>query len=206
MVRPQPTKSELDLLRETANIGSGHAATALSQLLGTPVKVRIPHVKVVPFDHLAERVGGAETVVMAVFFQLQGDIDGCLYVLMSEKRAKQLLGALFDEVDRGQEMTALHYSALAEAGNIVAGSYLSALADFTGLKVFPSVPYLTFDMAGAALSIGAAQIGETTDEALLIETEVTTSDISAKAHVLMLPQPEQLSALFQAMGVNDHDY
>lgn len=206
MMRPHPTKTELDLLRETANIGSGHAATALSQLLGTAVKMRLPHVKVVPFDHLAEYVGGAEAVVMAIFFQLQGDIDGCLYVIMAERRAKQLLGALFDEVESGQQMTTMHYSALAEAGNIVAGSYLSALADFTGLKLFPSVPHLTFDMAGAALSIGAAQIGATTDEALLIETEVVTSDVSANAHVLLLPQPDQLSALFQAMGVSDHDY
>lgn len=200
-----PSCKQLDLLRETANIGSGHAATALSKLLGTAVQMRLPNVRMVPFDRLAESVGGAETVVMAVFFQLQGEIGGSMYVLMAEQSAQQLLGDLFALVESGRDMTAMDYSALAEAGNIVAGSYLSALSDFTGLKLFSSVPHLTFDMAGAALSVGAAEIGVSADEALMIETEIATGDISANTHVILLPQLNHLPVLFQAMGVFGHD-
>jgi chemotaxis protein CheY-P-specific phosphatase CheC len=36
-----------DVLREIANIGSGHAATALSALLGRPVTQSVPDVRLV---------------------------------------------------------------------------------------------------------------------------------------------------------------
>lgn len=204
MMYRHPSYTELDLLRETANIGSGHAATALSGLLKSPVQMRLPKVRVVPFDTLADCVGGAEKVVTAVFFQLQGDIGGSMYVLMEETGAKQLLGDLLAG-DGGQEWTEMSRSALSEAGNIVAGSYLSALADFTGLKLRPSVPHLAFDMAGAVLSVGAAEIGLQADEAVMIDTAITSGDVSTYTHVILLPQPQHLSILFRAIGVTDRD-
>ncbi|MEP7066466.1 MAG: chemotaxis protein CheC, partial [Gemmatimonadota bacterium] len=33
---------ELDALRETANIGAGHAATALSQMTGNTIMITVP--------------------------------------------------------------------------------------------------------------------------------------------------------------------
>lgn len=203
----QPSYEELDILKETANIGSGQAATALSKLLGTPVRMRVPTVRVVPFDQLADSVGGAETVVLAVFFQIKGDFGGNMYVLMAEQEARLLLGEWYGEVkDKPDHLTDMDYSALAEAGNIVAGTYLSALADFTGLKFLPSVPHLTIDMAGAVLSVGAAEIGLSSDQAIMLDTAISTSDAAVSTQVILLPQPEQLPLFFQAIGVSGNGH
>lgn len=201
-----PSFTELDILREVANIGAGNAATALSELLGAKVRMRIPDVRIVPFHRLSESVGGTEAAVMAVYFRLQGDFSGSLYVMMKEEAAHQLLDCLLGQTVRQESFSSMDCSALAEVGNIVAGTYLSALSDFTGLRLFPSVPYLTFDMAGAVLSIGVAEIGVSADEALMIETEISANDVSANTHVLMLPQPDNLPVLFRVLGVSCHGH
>jgi len=38
----QLDKMDLDALRETANIGAGHAATALSQMTGDTIMITVP--------------------------------------------------------------------------------------------------------------------------------------------------------------------
>lgn len=48
----------------------------------------------------------------------------------------------------------MEFSALSEIGNILAGSYLSSLADFTSLSMFPTVPALAMDMAGPFSATG----------------------------------------------------
>lgn len=199
----KPSPEQMDLLYETANIGAGTAATALSDLLGKKVRMRIPDVRVIPFQRLTESIGGAENVVWTVYFRLQGDVAGSLYVLMTETTAREFLGELLGGA-AGRELSAFDQSALAEVGNIVAGNYISALSDFTGLDLLLSPPALTFDMAGAVLSVGIAEIGIAADEAMMIDTEIFTGDVAVHLHVVVLPQPANLSVLFQAFGVNGH--
>ena len=50
------TQFQLDALREIGNIGSGHAATALSTLLQRRIDMSVPKVWVVPFEQVANIV------------------------------------------------------------------------------------------------------------------------------------------------------
>ena len=61
-------------------------------------------------------------------------------------------------------------SALQELGNILAGSYFSALSDFTGLHLYPSVPATSIDMLGAILSYGFLELSHYSDIAIVIDT------------------------------------
>ena len=38
--------NQLDALREVANIGAGHAATALSQMVGSTIMISVPRINV----------------------------------------------------------------------------------------------------------------------------------------------------------------
>lgn len=200
------SSGELDILRETANIGAGNAAAALSKLIGKKVHMRVPSAEIVPFHELADAVGGAETKVLAIYFQLKGDFTGSMYVLMKEQAARQLLDDLFGMVPQESGFSDMHRSALAEMGNIVAGTYLSALSDFTSLVLRLSVPHLAFDMAGAVLDVGVVQVGMFADEALMVNASITASGVSADTHVILLPQPDDLPALFRALGVDRHGH
>ena len=136
---------ELDRLCELANVGAGHAATALARLVGRPIRMSVPRV----------RMGTAatgETPLAAddawIFFEVQGAMGGAL-VLRLPCSARQFLVEELVGADAG---TSHAESALREVGNILASHALSAVADLVGVRVLPSLPSLVFDATGPALA------------------------------------------------------
>ena len=94
---------------------------------------------------------------------------------------------------------------LCEIGNILAGSYLSSLADFTKLQMQPSVPVVAHDMAGAILRYGIMQYGEMGDSALLIETSFLEDCQTLEGHFFLIPDPNSFETIFRALGVGLDD-
>ncbi|MBB6636724.1 chemotaxis protein CheC [Cohnella thailandensis] len=193
---------KMDVLREVGNIGAGHAATALSRLLDKPVDMSVPTVSFVPFERIADRVGGSEEVVAAIFLRVDGDAPGNMFFLMSRKQAARVLQVLLGiEASEKDSYSELELSALCEIGNILAGSYLSSLADLTGLAMSPSVPSIAVDMAGAVLSYGVLQFGTMGDEALLIDTTFLKGEQEAEGHFFFIPDPQSFERMFVSLGV-----
>ncbi|WP_240417564.1 chemotaxis protein CheC [Paenibacillus periandrae] len=193
---------QLDVLKEVGNIGAGHAATALSRLLDKPVDMLVPKVRMVEFEEIAESVGGAERVVIAIFLRVEGETPGNLFFILSLESAKKLLRNLVGiEVVDDEHYTDMELSALSEIGNILAGSYLSSLADFTQLYMSPTVPALAIDMAGAILSYGLIQFGQMGDHALLIDTKFLDGNDEIEGHFFLIPDPESFNKIFIALGV-----
>lgn len=198
---------KMDVLKEVGNIGAGNAATALSRLLDKPIDMAVPKVQMLPFEAITERVGGAENIVFAVFFRVEGDAPGNLFFIMSPAAAKRLLERLAGfEGNVEEEFSEMEWSALAEIGNILAGSYLSSLADFTSLSMMPTVPALALDMAGAILGYGLLQFGEMGDSALLIDTTFIEGHNEVEGQFFLIPDPESFSKIFKSLGIpTDHD-
>ncbi|SFL45849.1 chemotaxis protein CheC [Paenibacillus sp. 1_12] len=193
---------QLDVLKEVGNIGAGHAATALSRLLDKPVDMLVPKVRMVEFEEIADSVGGAERVVIAIFLRVEGETPGNLFFILSLESAKKLLRNLVGiEVVDDEHYTDMELSALSEIGNILAGSYLSSLADFTQLYMSPTVPALAIDMAGAILSYGLIQFGQMGDHALLIDTKFLDGNDEIEGHFFLIPDPESFNKIFIALGV-----
>ncbi len=194
---------QFDVLREVGNIGAGHAATALSKLIQKEVDMKVPQVKIIPFDEIADFVGGAEAVVIAVFLRVEGDCPGNMFFIINYPSARNLLRQLLGiEKPEGDEtFSEMELSALHEIGNILAGSYLSSLADFTKLNMQPSVPALAIDMAGAILSYGLIELGRAGDYALTIDTAFFEGNEEVEGHFFLIPDPESFEKLFLALGV-----
>lgn len=193
---------QMDVLREVGNIGAGHAATALSRLLDRPVDMLVPKVRMVPFEEVADSVGGPEKVVVAIFFRVEGETPGNLFFIIDLESSKRLLKNLVGlNVADEAEFSEMELSALNEIGNILAGSYLSSLADFTNLHMSPTVPSLAIDMAGAILSYGLLQFGHMGDQALLIDTKFLEGNDAVEGHFFLIPDPESFEKIFIALGV-----
>lgn len=193
---------KMDVLREVGNIGAGNAATALSRLLDKPIDMAVPTVSFVSFESIADRVGGPEEVVVAVFLRVDGDAPGNMFFLMSRSQARLLLRGLEGfESNSEEEYSELELSALCEIGNILAGSYLSSLADLTGLSMTPTVPAVAVDMAGAILSYGLLQFGTMGDDALLIDTTFLKDEREAEGHFYFIPDPDSFERMFVSLGV-----
>lgn len=198
---------QFDVLREIGNIGAGHAATALSKLMQKEIDMKVPQVRIIPFDEVADCVGGAENVVVTVFLRVEGDSPGNMFFILDMDSAMHLLHQVTGISKTVQEWEEMEVSALHEIGNILTGSYLSSLADFTQLNLQPSVPGLAVDMAGAILSYGLYALGQSGDFALTIDTAFFEGNEQVKGNFFLIPDPESLPILFRSLGVPfDGDY
>jgi chemotaxis protein CheC len=195
---------ELDALKEVGTVGAGHAATVLSTLLGQKVPMTVPEAHLLPISLVPDVVGGAESEVVGVCLSVDGDAPAAILFLLpvkdGEKLVRQLLGAM-----ASAEITFndLECSALAEVTNILSGAYLQALSEFTRLAFVPSPPAFAHDMAGALLDNVFAEVGRVGDFALLIETEFMTGDQGVKGHFFLVPDPEGLTTILEALGVRE---
>lgn len=194
---------QMDVLKEVGNIGAGHAATALSTLLDKPVDMLVPKVRIMPFEEICESVGGSEEVVLAIFLRVEGDAPGNMFFILNLNSAKEMLRHLVGIPEpQDDAYSELELSALNEIGNILAGSYLSSLADFTRLNLQPTVPSLAIDMAGAILSYGLIQFGHMGDQALLIDTKFLEGENVVQGHFFLIPDPDSFGKIFTALGVD----
>jgi chemotaxis protein CheC len=193
---------QMDVLKEVGNIGAGNATTALSKLLDKPIDMKVPLVKVMQFEDITEVFGGSEEVVIGIFLRFVGEAPGNMFFIITQESAKRLLRNLVGiEVDSEDQYSEMELSALSEIGNILTGSYLSSLADFTKLNMSPTVPSLSIDMAGAILSYGLIQTGEMGDQALFIDTVFLDGQDEVEGHFFLIPDPDSLEKIFTALGV-----
>ncbi|TFE03477.1 chemotaxis protein CheC [Jeotgalibacillus sp. R-1-5s-1] len=201
------TSYHLDILREIGNIGAGHAATALSTLLGNKVDMSVPHVKVVSFDEMMEMAGGPENVVVSVFLRIEGEMTGSMFFILSIEQASGFIRTMIKDDSFNFEQIAeseMGLSALQEMGNILSGSYLSSLSDFTNLNLYPTVPAIAVDMAGAIISYGLVEVSQAGDKAIVIDTELANEGKKtegANGQFFLLPDPDSFRTLFHALGV-----
>jgi chemotaxis protein CheC len=93
-------------------------------------------------------------------------------------------------------------SILQELGNILCGSFLTALSEVTKLTFTPSVPAFAFDMLGAVLSAAFVEGGYFEDQALIIETQFYQKDIKINGHFFLVPEPECLNVIFRSLGLD----
>lgn len=202
----------LDLLKEIGNIGAGNAATALSKLLNKKIDMKVPNVKIVSFDEMMDMAGGADSVVASVFLRIEGEVPGSMFFMLPIEQATNFIRDMIGDKNIQLETPPydeLSLSALQELGNILAGSYLSSLSDFTNLSLYPSVPALAIDMVGAIISYGLIELSQVSDYAIVITTALNEEEEnyseSVNGHFFLLPDPDSFNILFESLGVKTHD-
>lgn len=192
----------LDVLREIGNIGAGNAATALAKILDKRVDMKVPQVRVMDFSEISDMLGGAETQVVGILLGVEGDISGNMMFILDLQSAQLLVNFLMGRPSKTDlDYDEITLSALKEIGNILAGSYLSALSNLTNLTIKSTVPGLAIDMAGAILSVPAIEFGKTSDFALYIKNEFTDGLNSVIGNLFLIPDNDSCSRLLLALGV-----
>jgi len=202
------TDMHLDVLKEIGNIGAAHAATSLSSLLGRKIEMLVPKVNLVSFDEMFDLAGGAERIVAGIYLRIQGDLSGSMFFVLPVESANQFIRRLIGDESfdfHSVPISEIGVSAMQELGNILSGSYLSALSDFTGLNIHPTVPSLSVDMVGAIVSFGLIEVSHYSDEAIVIDTRINEEGedggTSVDGHFFLLPDPESYLTIFRSLGV-----
>lgn len=190
-----------DVLRELGNIGAGNATTALAQMMQCKVDMAVPKVQLLEFKELGEAMVGEETVMAGIYLGIEGDIKGSIMFLLEKKAAKHLVGKLMGMESEGEEFSEMEFSALKEVGNIITGSYLNSLSSITNLAIYPSVPDLTVDMAGAILSVPAIEFAALGDRMLMIQTQFF-DEMVLDGYFILIPDLDSYGRMLSALGIN----
>lgn len=191
----------VDVLREIGNIGAGNAATSLANMINKKVDMKVPVVSLLEFGEVPEILGGAENVVVGIFFKFEGDITGSIMFVLEQSSALNLVNLLMPMDTK--EFDELTTSALKEIGNILAGAYIASLSGLTNLNVKISVPAMCVDMAGAILSVPAIEFGLMADQVMIIKNEFVeemTSD-SVDGYFFLIPDIDSYEKLLGSLGV-----
>ncbi len=193
---------QLDAIGEVGSIGAGHAATALSQMLGRAVDIDVPTVEMLPVTEVPRVFGGPENLVGAVYSRLLGDLTGGL-LFMVPRRDLLDLADLLRARDPGtsKSLGAEEEGQVTHAAAVLQAAYTAAISRLTGLSVLPSPARFAFDMMGAILEVVTAGIGMKADTALLIMTRFQTEGVAVDAALFYLPDPDSLDVMLGKLGV-----
>lgn len=196
---------QYDVLKEIGNIGAGNATTALSQMLNQKMDMSVPKVALVPFNAISDVLGPEDQTVVGIMLGFDGDIEGMMMFLFDTKSAHHLVNTLMmrdreDGVKEDAGFSDMDMSALNEIGNIVSGSYLTAISKLTNLKMISTVPEMTIDMIGALLSVPASEFGKYGDKLLLIQSQFGEVDF-VNGYFLMIPELDSYDKLLESLGV-----
>ena len=190
----------MDVLKEIGNIGAGNATTALAQMLQCKVDMAVPKVKLLEFRDVGSLMGGEEQIMAGIYLCVEGDITGSIMFLLEKDAARHLVSKLMGMELEGDTFSEMETSALKEIGNIITGAYLNSLSTITNLKIYPSIPDLTIDMAGAILSVPAIEFGTLGDKILLIQTQFT-DDFELNGFFILVPDLESYGKILGALGM-----
>jgi chemotaxis protein CheC len=188
----QLTDVQRDALRELANIGAGHAATALSKLLeGERLDFQPPEAWTATAREFTQLLGGDASPWRAAVQQVEGDVEGELWLIFGRRDAKtlaaRLLGNAYPEPEAVDE-------ALTRIGTAVGNSALSAICTLTGLSLEASAPVLRRSADGV-LATGASEY----DSVLVLDVLLRAKGFAAQ--FLFLPHLESLGALLRSLRV-----
>ena len=201
------TEAELDMLCELANIGAGHAGTALSQMTGMRVMIDVPSVRIGRLDEVAKTVDGDGSVVV-LSARILGGLTGQTFFVLNGEDAATLAGTLLGRANApSKPLETLEKSSLVEAGNVLAASFMNPLANWMGKVLLPSVPYISIGPPDGRHT--RELIGPNAGQALFVETEFRCEDRRSPSpgasHVMKLrglflfaPDAQAMNTMFDA--------
>lgn len=191
---------QLDVIREIGNIGAGNAATALSELLNCKVEMAIPGLKFLTFEEIYELLGGKDTIMASIIFELGGDINGSILQVVQLPFAQKIISSfLGHELSDFQSITDMEKSALSEVANIMTGHYVKAMASFEDMVIKISVPKEEIGIPESILKKPVAHLAENGD-IMFVEEHFIISGNQYTCHMIMVPDTPSLNKLLHVLN------
>ncbi|GAB6158003.1 chemotaxis protein CheC [Desulfotomaculum varum] len=196
------TETHMDVLKEIGNIGLGNAATALATMVNKRIDMAVPQSRFLSLEEVMDLIGGLEEIVCCVSLRLDGDVPGQILFIFNLESTFNLVDMLMG-MDKGttRELDEMGESVVKEIGNVLTGSFLSAIGTMTGLTMIPTVPMFATDMLGAVLSTSLVAGGYVEDHILTIETLLFENQEEIKGHFFLFTDQGSLQTLFNSLGL-----
>lgn len=194
---------ELDTLREIGSIGTGNAATALSELIGREVRIQEPEVRIMGYNEAIEWIGGPEEITAGVLVRLSKQINGIMLSVQKLDFVNLVLESMMGKtVDDYVGLHEMECSALIEVGNIMISTFINALTGLSDIQVDLTVPAFTVDMQGAIMTVPMAAYGGQSNYIMTIGGKFICNGVEVPCRLLMSPDLRSLEFLLRKLGVS----
>lgn len=191
-----------DVLKEVSNIGTGNAIMALSSFLNDAVKLNQPYIRMLDYEEVLDKLGGSDNVVTGLLLFLSGDIDGMIMLLLQEDFTLQALQILMNQTfDDMYEIDEMGSSALKELANIMASSYVNAIATLGNMSIHVSIPDIAIDMTGSILSVPAIHFGDISNRVLFMENDFSLGEQRVNSSILLFAKDESIKRMITKLGI-----
>jgi chemotaxis protein CheC len=195
---------QIDALQEIGNIGSGHSANALADLLNRRIDMSLPRYSLLSPDEFS-KVDWTQfkenTTVAVSICNMTGDLEGQILVVLDEIAINFLLKIINPSADEinFSNLGALDKSIILEVGSILSLHYLTAINTFLVTKSFPETPFMVIDASEKILATITQHMKENVEKILLVECDIFTTDVKLKPIIIFSPLPTTIERTLNAM-------
>lgn len=148
------TELQHDALVEIFNIGVGHAASALSEIVSEEVKMSVP---MISFRNRAEAASkldnDEERRICGVRQHFQGSFDTEAILMFPEEKSLEIVRLMVGGSLSMQELTEMEQEAMSEIGNIILNACVGMLANMFKDNLHSSLPTYHIGSSDDLLSI-----------------------------------------------------
>ena len=204
----QLTPEQIDILKEIGNIGSGHAITALSELLNNKIDVSLTSAEIIPFWKVIELFDYPHVEVFGIYSEIHLSSDLSIIQIFTKESIINLINLLnedsklsIENIRSIDDLEDLSLSIITEIGNILSGHYANALADLLSIKIVPNVPTVALDTLSAMLNGLIAKYSQKSDYLVIIKTKLAMKDIKMNCVICFIPSLNVLNNLFKILSI-----
>jgi chemotaxis protein CheC len=184
-------KKDMEIFLELGNIGAGHAATSLSEILQQQVEIDIPRIGAIPPNMLPKFYQSSNMPATAVYIHMMGNMECHFLFIFELPELKEITNLMTKTITNQECESSMESSAIEELGNILIGSFLTAISDFTGLNLISTPPMLIGAPFDSIISEFITKLSSDSGDALVFDTCFKRAGgYYAPTQLMILPSPE----------------
>lgn len=184
-------KKDLEIFLELGNIGAGHAATSLSEILQQQVEIDIPRIGTIPPNMLPKFYQSRNMPATAVYIHLMGDMECHFLFIFELPELKEITNLMTRSITNQECESSMESSAIEELGNILVGSFLTAISNFTRLNLISTPPMLIGAPFDSIINDFMAKLASDSGDALVFDTCFKRAGgYYAPTQLMIFPSPE----------------
>lgn len=189
----------MSAFQEITNIGMGNAVSSLSMMLNKKVDISVPNLEIIKLSDIFLNMEEPDEIYACSYVKMEGDLKSSLVFLIEKDSVKKLIKeSVGYEIQNITELDEMSSSMIGELGNIMFGSYTSAISQFLNINLQVTPPQVAVDTFASLIAEAIVMSITFEDEVILTETEIQVEDWDEiiKGKIVFLINEENRNKLF----------
>jgi chemotaxis protein CheC len=189
----------VDALLETANVGVGRAAAALSELTERKVEISVPELVIFSTDEPVQMTDLHDVAVLRVAQRFNRELEGYALLLLNEAGSRRVARLILGEEIEGNSFDEMEQSALLELCNIMINGVMGSIANQLGIGLSYEVPFLElkgiFDLRELVFDL----LPQRTGRVVFMRASLKISSEIVHGYIVLILDEENLELLLSQL-------